>query len=790
MNKIIQILTISLFIASNTIGQDVNIEYITITNGLPQNSVRAIEKDPYGFIWIGTWNGLCKYDGSQLKTYYTQAGDSTCIPNNRIHRIYLDENDLWLSTFDYMLARYNYETDDFEQFQKSERPDSIKPKIARLRGYDIIQNIPKEIIAQVGDFKPSDCGDHLVIHNSKLQLEDPNINCALYDEQEQILWLGTTFGGVCKISFKKNPFEVNRLDSLNDAISKSIVRAVWVSGDELWLGAQNIGLICKPMFQNKLFKILEKDDIRSVYRDVTNKSVWFGTRSNLYRYWTYEEETTTIITDSLQKNYQRFYAIAQGLENNLWIGCDQAVLYYDLAQDRFDETQTIVLGNVNITCILQTSLDTLWIGSEAGAICLSKERDARQWSDSIYLNTGSSHRLIDNRVYSIAQGCYGNIWIGTANGLCRFNPLTKETKLFTEQDGLANAYITNVLSDKNETLWLSHKKGITCIKNNVILNFTIPNMDFEFVERSGMMDESTKMIYFGGTDGYVSFYPEYVHQAQSLGQVVLTGLEVQNSAIAIGDTINGRIILEEALSLTDTLSLAYADNTFSIELSLLDFSPPADVTFVYQVDGVSKDWESAFERSIKFYDLPAGTYQLDVKATANGQSIESEVRRLTIIITKPWWSKQWAYFIFVALFAIIALSLYRRPRSVRMVVVKEEPEPIINNADKEFLEAATNVVFQNISNPALDVDFLVESLSMSRTPLYKKLKDLTGQTVREFILGIRLNRALELLLSTDETISEIAYQLGFSSPGNFTRSFQKQFGMSPKVYREENTVRV
>lgn len=790
MRKLLLIIFIVASSIFPSLGGNISLTSITTNNGLPQNSVRSIVQDRYGFLWIGTWDGLCRYDGNQFVQYRTALDDSTSIPNNRIHRLYIDgQQDLWVSTFGYLMARYNYETDDFEQFQKSQRPDSIKPKIARQIGYDIIKGIPKEILAQVGDFEPSATGDHLVIHNSKLKIEDPNINCALYDKKEQILWLGTTFGGVCKISFKQKPFEVDRLDAFSDGTSKSIVRAVWVEGDELWLGAQNVGLMCKPIRPNELVKILDKDDIRSVYRDVTNKSVWFGTRSNLYRYSVFGQETTTIKTDSLQKNYQRFYAIAEGTNNNLWLGTDQAVLYYDLVKERFDEMQTIALGNANTTCILQTSPDTLWIGSEAGAICLSKEAGATQWSDTIYMSTDSNYRLVDNRVYSIAKGSNSDIWIGTANGLCRFDPLSKETKRFTEQDGLTNAYITKVLSDRDGTLWLSHKKGISRIKNGAISNFTISNMDFEFVERSGMIDKSTGKVYFGGTDGYVSFYPEYVHHVQSLGQVVLTGLEVQDEAIAIGDTINERVILDRALSLSDTLQLNYAENTFSIGLSLLDYSPPADVTFAYQIDGFGEDWEGAIERSINFYDLPAGTYHLNVKALANNQSIESEVRSLTIIIAKPWWKQWWAYGNYILL--MLALGLWVRKRLITPAPIGVMPEQavIVNNTDQEFLNEATSTVLQNIANTSFDVDALVEALNMSRTPFYKKLKEITGQTAREFILQIRLKRAVELLLSTDESISEIAYQLGFSSPGNFTRSFQKQHGKSPKVYREENTVR-
>lgn len=78
-------------------SQKLTFEYLTVKDGLPQNTVQSIVKDKYGFMWFGTWNGLCRYDGYKVKVYNTIPGDSNSIANNRIHYIYKDHNGtLWV----------------------------------------------------------------------------------------------------------------------------------------------------------------------------------------------------------------------------------------------------------------------------------------------------------------------------------------------------------------------------------------------------------------------------------------------------------------------------------------------------------------------------------------------------------------------------------------------------------------------------------------------------------------------------------------------------------------------
>ena len=116
-----------------------------------------------------------------------------------------------------------------------------------------------------------------------------------------------------------------------------------------------------------------------------------------------------------------------------------------------------------------------------------------------------------------------------------------------------------------------------------------------------------------------------------------------------------------------------------------------------------------------------------------------------------------------------------------------EPEPseiVITSLDEQLVENAIKYVEQNISRTDLSVEELSTAMNMSRVHLYKKLVRITGKTPIEFIRIIRLKRAAQMLRESQLNISEIAFQLGFSSPKFFTKYFKEEFGVTPSVYQE------
>ena len=103
--------------------------------------------------------------------------------------------------------------------------------------------------------------------------------------------------------------------------------------------------------------------------------------------------------------------------------------------------------------------------------------------------------------------------------------------------------------------------------------------------------------------------------------------------------------------------------------------------------------------------------------------------------------------------------------------------------DREFLEKVFYKIEQNIGNSEYNVNQLSSELGMSRVHLYRRFKDLTGKTPKDYMKETRLKTAAHLLEENRSNVSEVAYQVGFNTPSNFTASFKSFYGISPKEYK-------
>ena len=106
------------------------------------------------------------------------------------------------------------------------------------------------------------------------------------------------------------------------------------------------------------------------------------------------------------------------------------------------------------------------------------------------------------------------------------------------------------------------------------------------------------------------------------------------------------------------------------------------------------------------------------------------------------------------------------------------------NTDEHLIRKISSVIMENISDAEFGTDSLCLQVGMSKASLYRKMKALTGQSTNEFIQNFRLKYAARLLSESSAPISDIAYDVGFSDPYYFSRSFKKLFEMSPKQWRQ------
>lgn len=165
-------------------------------------------------------------------------------------------------------------------------------------------------------------------------------------------------------------------------------------------------------------------------------------------------------------------------------------------------------------------------------------------------------------------------------------------------------------------------------------------------------------------------------------------------------------------------------------------------------------------------------------------SEESRIKGLKIgiddYLTKPFSARE----LQVRVANLIEQRQRLRQRFSESLTIKAEEVSAVP-MDQQFLRLVTQVIEKRLNDPQFSVEMLSHVAGMSVTHLNRKLNALIGQSAGKLIRSMRLQRASDLLRQRASTISEIAYDLGFSDPNSFTRAFKKQFGMSPRQYMEE-----
>ena len=112
-------------------------------------------------------------------------------------------------------------------------------------------------------------------------------------------------------------------------------------------------------------------------------------------------------------------------------------------------------------------------------------------------------------------------------------------------------------------------------------------------------------------------------------------------------------------------------------------------------------------------------------------------------------------------------------------------ETTFSSADEQFLLKFEKLVSDNISDPDLDTQRLVEGMALSRTVLFNKVKQLTGLNIQNYVNKMRMEHVIMLMRTTDLSLGEIAEQSGFSSPRYFSTSFKNYTGLTPSQYKKD-----
>lgn len=674
---------------------------------VPSNFIIRVFEDSKGLLWVLTSDKgtYCITPERKLKKHYPTE-KSILIPSAICED---SAGNIFISCFKNGLFKLNRNTDSFTLAASSAAHGHFNIKTLNVIDSTSIYIGTDGSGLKVFDIRKNSLKD-VPINSGNLDLRLAKIHSFLQDRQGNI-WLGLFQKGVMIIPANTNHFQYwGYKSSTHNVIGSSCVMSVSKTHDgTYWIGTDNDGLYAiTPDGKQKAHFVrssnqpqLPPPTIMSILED-SRHNLWIGSYQNGLakmnpktghcRYIQLEQSNTS----AEEKNV---YSMVEDNTHQIWVGTMGGGLYRI-----HPETEEVyrcptpnsgleyrpnlnMLHNRWINCLLHTSNDKLYIGTYDGLGCL----DIPTMSFTL---TYQTNRLLEKEViYTLYEDNDGDIWMGTTQGLTCLHPESGETETFNITHGLPSNSVSAIVGDSENHLWISTSYGLSHFnkQTRTFVNFYAGDglQGNEFSKRVAYADQNE--IIFGGTGGVTYFHPNEITNRNKEPEIRIADFYIHERQVKVGMKSGGKNITDNPVSDSEHFRLSHKDNSFSIELSAMEFCNPERITYLYRLN--SSNWISLQTGSnrFSFSDLKPGKYHFEIKA--KDYNAFSPVKQFTVEITPPWWATWWATMLYVFIvIGIVALIIYQMRQRYRT------RQAMLEHIHAEQLNEAKLQFFINISH--------------------------------------------------------------------------------------------
>lgn len=525
--------------------ENIKFENFTIEQGLPQATVETMVQDKRGYLWIGTNDGLARYNGYEFKVYRNEIGINSTIVGNYIVDLKIDkDNNLWAATTTGLskidLNTYNIRNYTEEDGLKNVNITCILVNsenhilIATSNGLYVYNNIND-------DFSKIDLNDNY--------FDNIKIN-SLNEDSNGFIWVGSN-NGLFKIDINSSNecMFLKKINEINDGVYN-----VYCNDDSIYVGTFESGLYIVNIetssvtVMNTNNSSMPSNSVRKIIKD-SRGIIWIGTQNGLVKY-NLDDKNIDVYKNleydskSLVNNY--VYSILEDKSGLMWIGTygglscfdsENKIEHYKVSYNsKFtindnmihgiyeDENGLIYLGTnqngLNILDRNNKKVDYITTNTQGMSLVSNSISDVDGYENYIFVGTNEGLNIIDvknktcelynekdglinKKIKCLHMDSKGKLWIGTANGMYTLDIETKKLNDLTyilEENEIEDKYIETIYEDKSGVYWIGSFRsgGLTKIDldKNIIKNY-------KYIKGENSISNNSVRTIIQDNDGYL-----------------------------------------------------------------------------------------------------------------------------------------------------------------------------------------------------------------------------------------------------------------------------------------------
>lgn len=614
------------------------------------NEVICLYRDKKGTIWIGTNVGIDIYD--PLSQRFLHVADQT-IKNHRI-------------------------------FDFCELPDGNMLVATEQMGIAVLDVANKSFTASTQiscSFISEGFSDFNLTGNS--------VRSLLLDKYNNV-WAGFYGSGINFLTQSVAPFSTIRAgvpDQLERLTEKSVMGLAFDKKGQLWVGTDGKGLnVFSP--ERKRLATYEHEGgsiVTAATRD-SYGNLWFGSF--------YQGATVKMAGGGFRKvlpnAHEDVRCFYEDDKQQMWIGTSHGIYVVDIK--RMKVVNNYHLGNDMVRAICMDARHRVWVGYfDIGIEVFSPQMKRIKSFNS---TKGEKEYIPSNAVNHLMRDSQGRIWAATNEGAICFDVKHQDRHvIYDQRQGMNNIHVRAIIEDEMHNIWMSTNRGISCLKAGQAGRF-INFYEKDNVVKANFNDGSVArseqgIIYFGSAQGLCCFLPRQVLSVNRAPKTIITSLRLIRGIEQPDSVIN--------LAMRNHISLAYDENSFSVNFTVQNFAMENYVEYSYKLSGLQDDWITAQNGTITLRDIPPGTYQLQVRTRLHNQPWSSEIAEFTITVRPPFWLSWWAklcYTLFVFAIVYLALRTYQRHLRLKFQLKAEK----VNHEKEQKLNEERLRFFTNITH--------------------------------------------------------------------------------------------